>query len=78
MGSTACRFRGVLFPGDAVTRTWWGGFGPARRGSSDDARLAAQSLVLWERLPPGAVCYVCTAHGHCSGFTPSFLRDVAR
>jgi glyoxylase-like metal-dependent hydrolase (beta-lactamase superfamily II) len=76
-GSAAYLFRGTLFLGDAATYTRWGGFGPARRGYSDDAAAAAASLrALWGRLPPGAVREVCTAHAWCSEFTPAFLRDV--
>jgi glyoxylase-like metal-dependent hydrolase (beta-lactamase superfamily II) len=78
-GSAAYLFRGVLFVGDAVTYTRAGGFAPARRGYSDDARVAAASLAaLWRRLPPGGVRYVCTAHARCAAFTPAFLADVAR
>lgn len=78
-GSAAYLFRGVLFAGDAVTYTRWGGFGPARGIYSDDRRTAARSLAaLWARLPEGAVHRVCPAHAHCAAFGPAFLADVAR
>ena len=78
-GSTAYLFRGTLFLGDAVTYSRGGGFRPAKRGFSDDTRLAAASLAgLWPRLPAGGVRYACTAHAHCTPFTPAFLADVAR
>ena len=78
-GSVVYLFRGVLFLGDAVTWSRWGGFAPAKRGFSDDSRVAAENLArLWPRLPPGAVRYACTAHARCTAFTPSFLADVAR
>jgi glyoxylase-like metal-dependent hydrolase (beta-lactamase superfamily II) len=78
-GSTVYLFRGVLFVGDAATHTPWGGFGPARRGYSDDRALGAASLAaLWRRLPAGAVRYVCTAHARCRSYSEDFLRDVAR
>jgi glyoxylase-like metal-dependent hydrolase (beta-lactamase superfamily II) len=78
-GSAAYLFRGTLFLGDAVTSTRAGGFAPARRGFSDDPRLAAASLArLWARLPPGAARYACTAHARCAPFTAAFLADVAR
>lgn len=78
-GSAAYLMRGTLFIGDAATYTWWRGFGPARRGYSDDARLAARNLdALWARLPLHAVRYVCTAHAKCSPFTAAFLADVRR
>lgn len=78
-GSAVYLFRGTLFLGDAVTYRRAGGFAPARRGFSDDSRLAAASLArLWARLPPGAVRYACTAHAFCARFTPAFLADVAR
>jgi glyoxylase-like metal-dependent hydrolase (beta-lactamase superfamily II) len=76
-GSTAYLFRGVLFLGDAVTYTAWGGFGSARRGYSDDSRGAARNLEkLWARLPESEVRYVCTAHARCRTFSPAFLADV--
>jgi hydroxyacylglutathione hydrolase len=78
-GSAAYLFRGTLFLGDAATYTRWGGFGPARRGFSDDARIAARSLdALWARIPRGQVREVCTAHAKCSRLTPEFLADVRR
>jgi hydroxyacylglutathione hydrolase len=78
-GSAAYLFRGTLFLGDAATYTRWGGFGPARRGYSDDPRAGARNLrALWTRLPVGAVRYVCTAHAKCSELTPEFLADVQR
>ena len=78
-GSAVYLFRGTLFLGDAATYTRWGGFGPARRGYSDDARAAARSLAaLWARIPRGAVREVCTAHAKCSPLTPAFLADVSR
>ena len=78
-GSAVYLFRGILFLGDAVTYTWWGGFAPAKRGVSDDRRVAASNLEkLWQRLPEGAVRYACTAHARCSAFNERFLRDVAR
>ena len=78
-GSAVYLFRGVLFLGDAVTYTWWGGFAPAKRFVSDNRREAAESLSrLWPRLPQGGVRYVCTAHARCADFTSEFLEDVAR
>ncbi len=78
-GSVAYLFRGILFLGDAATYTRWGGFAPARRGYSDDARAAARSLdALWARLPRDAVHSVCTAHAKCSALTPALLADIKR
>ncbi len=78
-GSVVYLFRGVLFLGDAVTYSRLGGFAPAKRGFSDDTRAAAENLKrLWQRLPPGAARYACTAHAHCAPFTTRFLDDVAR
>jgi hydroxyacylglutathione hydrolase len=78
-GSTAYLFRGILFVGDAATYTRWGGFGPARRGYSDDAQVAARNLdALWARLPVTAVRLVCTAHAKCAAMTPRLLTDVKR
>jgi len=76
-GSTVYLFRGVLFLGDAVTYTRWGGFGSARRGYSDDPKAAGANLErLWARLPESEVRYVCTAHARCRTFSPAFLADV--
>lgn len=76
-GSTVYLFRGVLFLGDAATHTPWGGFGPARRGYSDDAAAGAVNLrTLWLRLPRDGVRYVCTAHGHCARYSAAFMKDV--
>ena len=78
-GSTVYLFRGVLFVGDAMTFSRWGGFGPAKRGYTDDRSMAIRSLsALWARLPAGAVRYVCTAHAHCVAFTPDFMRVVPK
>ena len=78
-GSAVYLFRGILFLGDAATYTRWGGFAPARRGFSDDAETAARNLdALWDRLTPGQVRHVCTAHAKCSALTPEFLADVKR
>ena len=77
-GEAVYLFRGILFLGDAVTYSRLGGFAPARRGYSDDRRVAEKSLVeLWPRLPAG-VRYVCTAHARCTAYTRQFLEDVAR
>ena len=76
-GSTVYLFRGVLFLGDAATYTPWGGFAPAKRGFSDDAKEAETNLSsLWKRLPAGSTRYVCTAHARCRSFSPEFLRDI--
>lgn len=78
-GTTVYLFRGVLFLGDAVTYSRRHGFAPAKRGFSDDTRVAGLSLQrLWPRLPPGGVRYACTAHAHCVPFSDAFLQDVAR
>jgi len=76
-GSAVYLFRGVLFLGDAATYTPWGGYGPARRNYSDDARTGAASLAaLWERLPPTAVKYVCTAHAHCRAYSVGLASSL--
>jgi glyoxylase-like metal-dependent hydrolase (beta-lactamase superfamily II) len=78
-GTAVYLFRGVLFLGDAATYSRWRGFAPAKPRVSDDPRMAAENLeLLWPRLPPGGVRYVCTAHAHCAPFSARFLADVAR
>jgi glyoxylase-like metal-dependent hydrolase (beta-lactamase superfamily II) len=77
-GSIVYLFRGVLFLGDAVTWSRWGGFAPAKRGFSADSRAAGRELArLWPRLPPGAVHYACTAHAHCAPFA-TLMHDVGK
>lgn len=76
-GSAAYLFRGILFAGDALTRTWLDGFRPPRRRYSEDAAEATRNLErLFERVKPYDVKYVCTAHTKCSAFTPAFVEDV--
>lgn len=78
-GSAAYLFRGILFLGDAVTCSRRSGFRAAKRGFSDDTRIAATSLAqLWSRLPAGSVRFVCTAHAHCAPIDERFVSDVAR
>jgi glyoxylase-like metal-dependent hydrolase (beta-lactamase superfamily II) len=77
-GTAVYLFRGVLFLGDAVTFSRFGGFAPAKRGFSDDRKAAIENLQdLWNRLPPGGVRYACTAHARCAPYSPHFLADVA-
>jgi glyoxylase-like metal-dependent hydrolase (beta-lactamase superfamily II) len=77
-GSAVYLFRGVLFLGDAATYSLLRGFASAKRGYSDDARVAAENLGrLWPRLRFGDVQYVCTAHAYCAPFSGRFVLDVA-
>lgn len=78
-GTAVYLLRGVLFLGDAVTWSRFGGFAPAKRGFSDDRREAIANLAeLWPRLPPGGVRYACTAHARCARYDRAFLADVAK
>ena len=78
-GTTVYLFRGVLFLGDAVTYSRFGGFAPAKRGFSDNRKAAIENLDdLWDRLPADGVRYACTAHARCAPYTRKFLDDVAR
>jgi hydroxyacylglutathione hydrolase len=78
-GSAGYLFRGTLFLGDAATYTRWGGFASARRGYSDDTRLAKRSLAaLLARLPSDQVRYVCTAHAKCSTLTSGLSAELRR
>ena len=77
-GSVVYLFRGVLFAGDAVTWSRWGGFASAKRGFSDDPRAAAANLAaLWAKLPSNQVRYVCTAHARCAWFDERFRRATS-
>lgn len=78
-GSTVYVFRGILFLGDAATYSLLRGFAPAKRGYSDDARVAAQNLArLWPRLRFDDVRYVCTAHGSCAPLSGRLVLEIAR
>jgi glyoxylase-like metal-dependent hydrolase (beta-lactamase superfamily II) len=76
-GSAAYLFRGILFAGDALTRSSWGGFRAARERFSENAAQAARSLEsLFERVKPYDVRFICTAHIKCSPYTPEFIKDA--
>jgi hydroxyacylglutathione hydrolase len=76
-GSAAYLFRGILFAGDALTRTTLEGFRPPRRRYSEDAQEAARNLErLFERVAAYDVKFVCTAHTKCSAFMPAFIADA--
>lgn len=76
-GSAAYLFRGTLFAGDAVSRTWTGRFRIARGGYSDDVAQSRQSLAsLRHRLRPHRVDRICTAHLECAPATEEFWDEV--
>ncbi|MGH7465944.1 MAG: hypothetical protein ACREK1_12260, partial [Longimicrobiales bacterium] len=76
-GSAAYLFRGNLFAGDAIAKTWLSGFRPARGGYSDDTAEALRSLEsLRERLAPYEVRWICSAHLKCSAVTDEFWADL--
>jgi glyoxylase-like metal-dependent hydrolase (beta-lactamase superfamily II) len=76
-GSTAYLIRGILFAGDALAHTIFGGFRHAHPVFSDDVDKAASSLrSLFERLEPYDVRLVCTGHARCSEFTEAFRQDA--
>lgn len=75
-GAAVYLFRGVLFVGDAVSYSRFGGFRATRAAVSDDRKVAAENLEkLWSRLPVGGVRYVCTAHARCATFA-EFMADL--
>ena len=74
-GSTAYLFRGILFGGDAINWRPGSGFQGARPEFSDSVALSRESLrALWERLSPGRVRIMCSAHGKCA-VADSALRE---
>jgi glyoxylase-like metal-dependent hydrolase (beta-lactamase superfamily II) len=78
-GSAAYLFRGVLFVGDALSWSPFTGFRPDKPVHSDDsARSRASVAALWERIPSGAVQWVCTAHAKCAAYDASFRRGARR
>jgi glyoxylase-like metal-dependent hydrolase (beta-lactamase superfamily II) len=78
-GSAAYLFRGVLFAGDAISKTYVSNeLRPARAGYSDDAALARRSLAdLLAKAESLGVRVVCTAHARCAPYTPELRRQLA-
>jgi glyoxylase-like metal-dependent hydrolase (beta-lactamase superfamily II) len=78
-GSAAYLFRGVLFAGDAISKTYVAGrLRPARAGYSDDAAQAGRSLAdLLAKAESSGVRVVCTAHARCAAYTPELRRRLA-
>ena len=76
-GSAAYLYRGTLFAGDAIAKTWISGFRPALGRFSVDAAEARRSLEgLQKRIEPFEVSLVCTSHLKCSAATDEFWADV--
>lgn len=78
-GSAAYLFRGVLFAGDAVSKTFLSGrLRPARAGYSDDTALARRSLAdVLAKAEARGVRIVCTAHARCAPYTPELRRRLS-
>lgn len=78
-GSAAYLFRGVLFAGDAISKTYVAGrLRPARAGYSDDASLARRSLAeLLVKAESSGVRVICTAHARCAPYTPELRRRLS-
>lgn len=78
-GSTAYLFRGVLLAGDAISRPYHTGYGPAMGIFTEDRAASRAALVsLFERIRPYDVQWVCTAHGKCARPDERFIRKVLR
>lgn len=78
-GSAAYLFRGVLFAGDAIARSYLTGYQPAMRIFTDDVQGSRESLhALFARIDEFDVQWVCTAHGKCARPTERFRRKVLR
>lgn len=76
-GSVAYLFRGRLFAGDAIARTWLSGFRPAIGAYSDSGAEARRSLEsLRERLASSRVLSMCTAHLKCSSVNDDFWSEL--
>ena len=77
-GSAAYLFRGVLFAGDAISKTYVAGrLRPARAGYSDDATLARRSLAeLLVKAESSGVRVVCTAHARCAPYTAELRQRL--
>ncbi len=78
-GSSAYLFRGILFVGDAVQRSYLTGFGPPKPIFTADVPESERSLAaLFERALPFGVEWVCTAHAKCARPDERFLGKVLR
>lgn len=78
-GSTAYLHRRVLFVGDAISRAYHTGYGPAMGVFTEDRQGSHDALVsLFERLRPYDVQWICTAHGKCARPDERFIRKVLR
>lgn len=78
-GSAAYLFRGVLFAGDAVHRSYLTGYGTALPlFSADDGRNRESIRWLVERLRPYHVEWMCTAHAKCARYDARLLHKLLR
>lgn len=78
-GSTAYLFRDVLLVGDAISRAYHTGYGPAMGIFTADREANRAALAsLFERVRPYGVQWVCTAHGKCARPDARFIRKVLR
>jgi len=79
-GSAAYLFRGVLFAGDAISKTYLSNeLRPARAGYADDTALARRSLAeLLAKAEARGVRVVCTAHARCAPYTPELRHQLVR
>lgn len=76
-GSVAYLARGVLFSGDAVSHSIFGGMRLARVGYSDDVVQARRSVErLFERMRPYDVEMICTAHARCQWYDEEIRRQT--
>ena len=76
-GSAAYLVRGVLFLGDAVSRSPFAGYVTAKRPYSDDpARSRRELAALFERLSTYHIEWACSAHGDCARYDAAYRADV--
>jgi glyoxylase-like metal-dependent hydrolase (beta-lactamase superfamily II) len=76
-GSAAYLLRGQLFVGDAVGKSWPGGFREARGRFSEDVEQARLSLkTLRQRVAPYPVRTMCTAHLECTPVTDELWSEL--
>ncbi len=74
-GSSAYRFRDLVFVGDAISYMPILGFhGPSRLYSEDREEGELNLAALFRKIEGTGVRWVCTSHGKCAELTPEFRR----
>ncbi len=77
-GSSAYRFRDILFVGDAISYMPLLGFhGPSWFYSENREEGALNLAALYAKIEGTGVRWLCTSHGKCAELTPDLIRRTA-